>query len=244
MSDLNEILTGEKPEPEAVEAQPEAPEQAEAEEPAKVEEPPAEAPQEEPKAEEDPKDIPYAVFKSTREDLKGQLEEARAELARIRQEQQQPKREPEKAPDMYEDPEGFTSYMSRQMQQMRLSTIADVSETMAMEVFGEETVQKAFDAVKAAGVGQQFVNSRHPYGEMVKWYRQQQVVREIGDDPVAYRESLEKEIRQKIEAEIAAKQAQEMASKAPPSMANVNGSGGQRDPGWQGPTPLDKLIGP
>lgn len=238
MSDLNQIL-GETPEPEVVPQEDVAQEEPKTEEP-QVEEPKAEAVEEK---SSDPKDIPYSVFKSTRDDYKAQLDEARAEIARMRTENR-PKPAPETVPDMFEEPEKFQQYMSRQLNNVRQSTIADVSEAMAIEAYGQEEVEAAFEAMKAAGEVQRFIQSRHPYGDMVKWHRQQKVFQEIGDDPDAYRARIVEETRKQVQAEIAAQQAKDMAQKAAPSMANVNGSGGQRDPGWQGPTPLDKLIGP
>ena len=245
MADLDTIMSGETPEPvQAQDVPQEEPQEATPETPDPVEEPKAEEPETTAEAPaEDPKDIPYSVFKSTREDLKGQLEETRAELARIRQERQKAP-EPETVPDMFEEPEKFQQYMSRQLSNVRQSTIADVSEAMAVESYGAEEVEAAFEAVKASGEAQRFLQSRHPYGDMVKWHRQQKVFQEIGDDPDAYRAKIVEETRKQVQAEIAAQQAKDMAAKAAPSMANVNGSGGTRDPGWQGPTPLDKLIGP
>jgi len=235
MADLDEILTGKAPEPETMPETPAEPEvQAEPEAAEVTPEPKVEEPKD-----VEPKDIPYAVFKSTRDDLKSQIDEMKREMAQARQ----PKPEPVKAPDLYEDPEGYQRFHSEQLNRVRMSTIADMSEVMAIEAHGQEVVEAAFEAAKAAGEAGRFINSRHPYGDMVKWHKQQQVIKEIGDDPAAYREKTRAEIRAEIEAEIVAKQAQAIAGKAPPSMAGINGSGGQRDPGWAGPTPLNKLIG-
>lgn len=240
MSDLEDILGGEKPQPEAVpEPQAETPEPEQQPE-AEAATPETPEPQAEPEKSDDPKDIPYAVFKSQRDDFKNQIEDLKRQIA----ESQKPKPEPVKVPDMYEDPEGYVRFQQSQLERVRLSTIADMSEVMAVEKYGEDAVSAAFEAVKAAGEGARFLNSRNPYGDMVKWHKQQQVIQEIGDDPAAYREKLAAEIRAEIEADIVAKQAKALAEKAAPSMAKVNGSGGQRDAGWQGPTSLDKLIGP
>lgn len=236
MSDLNDILDGKQPEPVQAEQQ-EQPVEAtpEVEEAPQVEEPKAQEPQ----AETEPKDIPYAVFKSTRDDYKAQLEE----LKRVVAEAQRPKPEPVKPPDMYEDPEGYQRFQYQQTQNAVLSARADLSEIMAAETHGQEAVDAAFEAAKAAGEVGRFINSKHPYGDMVKWHKQQQVVQEIGTDPVAYREKIKAEIMAELQAGMVAKQANELAAKAAPSMANVNGSGGVRNPGWQGPTPLSALIG-
>lgn len=242
MSDIVEEMTGATPEPEAVQEQPQEPVETKPEE---VPEQPVaeEAPQEEltPEPEkEEPQAIPYSVFKSTREDLKATIAALQAENEAMKQ---QPKPEPQKVPDMYEDPEGFQAFMAKQLQNTRMSTLMDVSEAMAVQQHGQDVVDAAFAAVKASGQGARFLESKNPYGDMVAWHKQQQVLQEIGDDPEAYRQKIEAEIRQKIDAELAAKQAEAMAKAAPPSMAKVNGAGGATQPGWTGPTPIGDILG-
>lgn len=240
MSDIVEEMTGPAPEPEAVQEQPQEPVEVTPEE--APEQPVAEAqeaPAPEPEKEE-PQAIPYAVFKSTRDDLKAMIEALKAENEAMKQ---QPKPEPAKVPDMYEDPEGFQAFMAKQLQNTRMSTLMDVSETLAVQQYGQEVVDAAFAAVKASGQAARFMNSKNPYGEMVAWHKQQQVLQEIGDDPEAYRQKIEAEIRQKIDAELAAKQAKAMAEAAPPSMARVNGAGGATQPAWSGPTPIGDILG-
>jgi hypothetical protein len=242
MSDLDQILSGETQEPEAPEPE-QTPEPEQPEEPEQKAEAPdePEQPEEKPeeKAEESPT-VPLPVFTSTRDDLKAQLRAATEKLSQYEQQRQQPQR-PE-APDVLEDQQGFVSSINQRVSEATLSAKLDVSETMARESYGDELVDEALQAAKASGFQPDIYKERHPWGSLVKWHQGQKAIQEIGD-PTTYKERVEKEIRAKIEAEMAAKQAGEMASKAPPSMANVNGSGGQRDPGWQGPTDLNKLIG-
>lgn len=234
MSDLDNILSGVEPD-----AQPEPVEETKPEETAEAPEP-----EKEPKAEaEEPKDIPYAVFKSTREDLKAQLEATRRELDQFRQ-SQQPKPEPQKIPDVLEDQEGYTKTVLGAVQRQQVQQKLQMSRFFAEREFGRETVDEAvsfFD--QNPQLSHQFINEASPFHAAVEFVKAQKAAAEIGPDPVAYKAKLEQEIRAKIEAEMAAKQAKDMASKRAPSMANVNGSGGQRDPGWQGPTSLDQLLG-
>lgn len=240
--DLNNILSGvEAKEPEAVEPEKAEPEKAEAEpvEQEKVEEPE----KSEESADDTPKDIPYAVFKSTREDLRGQLEETRRELERVRA-SQQPKPEPEKAPDILENPEAYNTYVANQVNQAVTRTKLEQSRFFAEREFGKGEVEEAmgfFD--QNPHLSHQFLNEPSPFHSAVEFVRKQKVANEIGNDPAAYKEKLKAEILKEIEADMAAKQAKAIAQKAAPSMANVNGSGGQRDPGWSGPTQLDGLIG-
>ena len=243
MSDLEEIL-GETPP--VVEEKVETPAEDQPAKAAENGETPTDEPQEPTPAEtqtETPADkeehtVPLAVFQSMRNDLKAQIDSA-LEAAK----QPAPQPEPVKVPDILEDPDGFTGFMGDQLQKIQQSTRAEMSEVMAIEAYGQDVVNEAFAAAKASGEGARFLNSRHPYGDMVKWHKQQRVLQEIGDDPDAYRQKIETEVRQKIEADIAAQQAKQMAAQAPPSMAKTNGTGGSADPGWQGPTTLDSIIG-
>lgn len=246
MSDnLDNILSGvEAVEPEAPET--DQPEQAEtAPEPEQAEAQPEQTDEKpDTPAEKEPDNIPYAVFKSTREDLKAQLAEARAEAQRLQQQSQQPKQEPEAAPDVLEDQEGFTRSIVGGVQQQMTQQKLQMSRFFAEREFGGDTVKEAiafFD--QNPQLSHQFLNEPSPFHAAVEFVQKQKAAAEIGPDPAAYRQKLEAEIRQKIEAELAAKQVSEMASKSPPSMANANGSGGQRDPGWQGPSSLDSILG-
>ncbi|MFV1536945.1 hypothetical protein [Phaeobacter sp. JH204B] len=239
MSDLEQILNGEQPQGDAPqtpevtpEATPEAPEAVEAAtpEPAPVTEP-------EPAKADAPEMVPVSVVS----DLRAQLRELK-----LQQQQQPPAPQPK--PPEFIDPEGM-GYMQQQVQGMAQEVKLNFSEEMTRQQHGDETVDAALAAFKAqAGTNpalhQAILAERSPWGAMVKWHQQQQVAQEVGNDPAAYREKLEKEIRAKIEAELVTKQAQEKAAQAAPSMANVTGTGGgPKATAWGGPTPLDKVIG-
>lgn len=241
MSDIVDELTGQSPEQVEEPEVEESPQQEEQQAETPQEEPQetaSETPQEEPKPEKEEHSVPLAVFQSMRDDLRSQID-----LAREAAKQATPTPEPVKVPDVFEDPEGYAKFMGTQLQKTQQSIRAEMSEVMALEAYGKDVVDEAFAAVKASGEGARFLNSQHPYGDMVKWHKQQKVLQEIGDDPAAFRQKVETEVRQQIEAEIAAKQARAMAEQAPPSMAKTNGSGGTNDPGWSGPTSLDSILG-
>lgn len=240
MSDLESVLSGVEPDPSPMpepEAPPETPEpEVKAEQP----EPPAEQP--EPSEPETPKNIPYGVFKSTREDLKGQISDLQRQLEANRPVAQP---EPVQLPDVIEDQQGYTNHVQGMVQQATIGQKMQMSRFFAEREFGAKAVQEAtafFD--DKPQLSQQFVGEPSPFHAAVEYVKAQKAAQEIGSDPEAYKAKLEEEIRAKVQAEMAAQQATEMAGKAPPpSMANVNGSGGQRDPGWQGPTSLNGLIG-
>ena len=118
------------------------------------------------------------------------------------QEQQQPQ---QPVIDPFEDPQAYArSIEERVMHQVQhafLSQQLDASERRAFESYGQEQVDEAFEAARQVGIAQVFINQPDPYGELVKWHRSQQLLREVGDDPEAYKKQLMDQIRQELLAE-------------------------------------------
>lgn len=237
MSDeIDEMLSQESEQESVSEPEAEAPEAPE--EKAEAPEPPKE-PKDEPEAKDEPM-VPLSVLKSTREDLRQQLEEMRRMIGG--KQEQRPEAPP--PPDVFEDPQKYTQYIGRQVQQSVIAAKLEMSRWQAEREFGKEALDEViqyFDQNPAQS--EQFLRAPSPYHAAKEFYDAQKTAQEIGKDPAAYKAKLEAEIRAKIEAEMAAKQASEMARKPAPSLAGVNGSGGTNDPGWQGPTDLGSLIG-
>lgn len=128
-----------------------------------------------------------------REELKRQIDT----LTRQRQTEQQ---KPPELPDIFEKPEDFVSTLTQTFEQ-RLATMQLETNLQIAEVRHGETFTKAWDAfLGAVGTGQnpalyhQIMRSADPGGEMVKWFKREQVVREIGEDPTAYRTKLENDL--------------------------------------------------
>lgn len=242
MSDEIDEMLSQESEQESVSEQPEAeapeaPEEAQAEAPAEVEEEPQVEPEAKEKAEPM---VPLSVLKSTREDLRQQLDEMRRMIGSPKQEQ--PAAPP--PPDVFEDPQKYTQYIGQQVQQSVIGAKLEMSRWQAEREFGKEALEEVvqyFDQNPAQS--QQFLSAPSPYHAAKEFYDAQKTAQEIGNDPAAYKAKLEAEIRAKVEAEMAAKQASQMAAKPAPSLAGVNGSGGNTDPGWQGPTDLGSVIG-
>lgn len=68
------------------------------------------------------------------------------------------------------------------------------------------------------------------------------LMREIGDDPVAYRARVEAEIRKDLEAKLG--QPRAMSSPTPPSSLNGEKSPAATAQVWSGPTPISSLFNP
>lgn len=110
--------------------------------------------------------------------------------ARLNQLTQQPK----ESKDLFVDPDGFVRDKVEPIQQQFEAAIArlreDNSKLLATEKFGDEVVTAAFNEMDRAmktGTGRydyaRIMQSPHPYGELVKWHKQQQARQTVGDDP-------------------------------------------------------------
>jgi hypothetical protein len=87
---------------------------------------------------------------------------------------------------------------------------------------------------------QRIMASDHPYGELVAWHKRQSVLREIGEDPEAYKAKLRDELKNDpefVKTVIAtARQSAQPGKGAPqaidlpPSLNRTTGSGGQVAP--------------
>lgn len=234
MSDLESVLAGETPvqapEPvvEAVAETPEPEPQPVAAEPSAE---PTPEPEPEPKSE--PHMVPISVVKELRQDLR----ELKSQL---------PKPEPVKPPDILENPDGYDAHITQTIQSAVRNERMNMSEHWAREKHGSKVVDAALEALQASGdqaAMQAVQNAAMPYAQLVQWHKQQQVVREVGDDPDGWMKAKTAEIREQVKAEIVAEQLKAQAGTSAPSLANVTSSPGMKSPGWAGPTSLDSILG-
>lgn len=142
--------------------------------------------------------------------------------------QPQPQPQAEPPPDFFTDPEAAFNHRIQTVQQQYTNMLLNQSEVMARDKFGDEPVDAALKAAQQAGVAHTFMNTPHPWGELVKWHKRQQTLQVVGDDPDAYRKKIEEEVRQKVLAELKAGGANgQPAQKFPGSLATATGQGEQ-----------------
>lgn len=234
MDDRLAFLSGEEePEAEAIEEQIADEPEPEGE----IEAAPPAAPEEKPHH-----SVPITAMLDERE--KRQAAERRAaELEQRMRFFEQSQQRPE-VPDVFENPQGFTQHVNSTVTEAMVTAHLNMSEMLARDKFGDEEVNAALEAVKAAGLAQHFVSQRNPYGELVKWHRQQKVAQEIGSDPEAWRAkeraALAEQIRQEVLAEL---QGQQQPVRRPPaSLASAPAAGKSNTPISPG-TAFDAAFG-
>lgn len=213
----DEVVT-ETPEPEAAQAEPEV---------AEPEEKPAKTP--------DQQTVPLAALQEERQ----KRQELERRIQRV--ESTQPKPEPTPAPDVFDDPEGYTKHVRQSVDQTVRTARLDMSEDMARMHYGDETVDAALAAIEPRAGSpehQAILNNRNPYRALVEWHRSQVAAAEIGD-PAAWKEAERARIKAEVEAELAVRQTR---GKPAPSLADQPNLGARRGPEWSGPKPLDELF--
>jgi hypothetical protein len=170
---------------------------------------------------------------------------------------------PKPDPDWFDDPNAAFKHrldsavepLRREIQGTREST----SEMIAIEKYGEEAVTAAYQAamqrvqsnpVANRWLAERIMGARHPYGELVKWHKEQSALSDVGDDPKAFRERLRAEILVEMQGGgQPAPNGQQGQQPAPPAAAMPTNFAGARNAGprtavvHQGPRPLSEIMG-
>jgi len=231
--------------------------QAEAQPEAGAQEPVAEVVATQPQAKPEPQQdhrIPLSEHLSER-DKRQAAERERDEfrrsveaLNRRVEELSRPKPEPVTVPDLYADPNGFVQHGIQQAVtpiEQRMEAMRDqFSEMLAVQQFGQEAVTAAKAALEsevAANPAMRFEvqkmwQSAAPYSEVVQWHKRQAVLKEVGEDPTAYKQRIIDEalkdpaVIQRVIAQARTEAAPGTRAppnvKLPPSLNRQTGSGG------------------
>lgn len=192
---------------------------------------------------EEPKTVPLKALQDERQKNRTMAERLAQIEQMIQSSQKQGEQpEPQKLPDMFEQPEAYTRAIEERMAAREANLIAEMSERFTRSQYGDEVVDAAFETAKAAGVLDQFRGKKDPWGELVKWHKQHQVMSEIGADPDAWRKQQLEQMREQLLAELAGQQQKQLAGKAGPSLAGQANLGSRTKPAWSGPTPLSEIL--
>jgi hypothetical protein len=171
---------------------------------------------------------------------------------------------PKPPPDFFENPDAaFQARLQEALsplQQGQTSIVENFSRMMASDKHGEETVNKAYQDLQSRvnanpaamrATYQRIMQSQHPYGELVKWHKEQSALSTYGDDPEAWRNSERERIRAEILAEAQGGQPngqqqtpqQQVPQNMPNNFAGSRNNGPRSTPGFSGPKPLSEIMG-
>jgi len=226
--------------PQATEQAPAATETGEGQETeraAPAAEPPKAAP---PAAETEPPHVPIAALKDER--TKRQEAERRLAELETRLAQGTPQR-PATLPNPAEDPAGYHRAMQDALLDERLNTSEMIARRDHADM--DEKLAVFMEAAKAdPSLGAKLATERHPWDWVYHEAKRIQARQEIGDDPAAFRQRVEAEIRAKIAAEghPPASSPPAASTPLPTSLASARAVGARATPPPAGPTPIDQIV--
>lgn len=153
---------------------------------------------------------------------------------------------PAPPPDPVSDPQGFAQTLEQKMQEALLNQRVNLSASIAKGRFSDyDEVMGEWPALiqQNPALYVQAVQQEMPAEWAYQYVKRQQLLKEMGDDPSAYRTRLEAEIRQKLEAEYQQRTPVAPVIPAPPpSLASARSNGRMSEAVWSGPPPLSSAF--
>ncbi len=206
----------------------------------------------------------YEDERRKRQDYKAQAARAEGELAALKKQLEdgkraaeapppppQPQYQPPPMPDFNSDPHGFMQAYAAREEQKRLNDRLNTSELFVADKIGREKLDAYVQDFKQMAQAdpalyQKLYAQAHPYGWLQGEVDRLRLLRDVGDDPAAYRAKIEAEARARWEAERG--QTEQPAPVSPaaglqPSLATAR-SAGARNEVWSGEPSLEELVRP
>jgi hypothetical protein len=206
-------------------------------------------------AEPEPERIPFAALK----DERAKRQHLENELAQLRQQIQQAQYQPPQqfqapqapmtAPDMFEDPEGYTAYIQeraaeaafeRAMEAQRIERVKMTAAAARQKHEDFDTVISTFQQMAQANptLEQTMLQQSDPADWAYKTAKTHLEVSQYG--------SLEAAVEARVQARLDAKMAElttQARQSAPPSLATERSVGSRtQGPAWSGPKPLSDIL--
>jgi hypothetical protein len=222
---------------------------------------PAETDDEPPEPREGEALVPRRAFEAVRherQDWKRQAVEAATERDMLRKQLEEAKRPPAapqyqppppEIPNPAVDPAGYHAYVRQEQQRDFISHMLNVSELAAVKEHGKEKVEamkREFLAAKEQDprLGEELIKQIDPYGWAMAQVERIRAMRDIGDDPAAYRERIRQEAIAEFQQNGGASLPPRVSPAAgmAPSLASVRSVAGRSAPAFTGPTSLNDIL--
>ena len=193
----------------------------------------------------------YEDERRKRQDWKERAARLEGELTAIRRQQEEARQpQPEQMPplqpiDPAQDPVGFTA----RLQQVLLNERLNNSEERIREKIGDEKLNEYVNEFKQLAQRDQTLfgklySQTNPYAWMTREVDRLRHLREVGDDPSAYRAKIEAEARARWEAEAKAAPPPSPAANMQPSLATARSVAGRTAGTWTGEPSLEDVLAP
>lgn len=195
-----------------------------------------------PTAETDPPHVPIAALKderSKRQALEAQVSEMQRQLEALKATPATPVEPPKPAeiPNPATDPAAYHRYVQGSIINERLNT----SQMIAAEKYPDlDAAIDTFQAMAKAdpSLFDKLYAQPNPYEWAYREVKKHEALKDLGDDPMAFRKKLEAEIR----AQIAAETPKTPPVQLPDTLATARSVGTRTADAWSGPTPLNKIV--
>lgn len=131
-------------------------------------------------------------------DEREKRQKAEARLAALEAQRQQPQ---QYVPSVQDDPEAFAAFMFEQTGRAHTSARFDISETLATEKHGAETVKAAMDwglqrSQENPAFAAEYLRQKNPIDWAVRQHKKDKLISEMGDDDAAQKAFIERRARE------------------------------------------------
>lgn len=192
IKELDAVFGAEEPEVEApLVEEPKVDAEAETEQSAPDPKPEAEQVPEQPAVKDEPERmIPLAAHLDERDRRKAERDRADRLERELAEERARHAHKPDaEVPDPIDDPNGFTGYLQQQIQAAEMNSRFNLSETLAREKHGAETVDAVMQwglqkANENAAFKADLLRQPDPIGWAIRQHKRDEIVNQIGDNDV------------------------------------------------------------
>ena len=161
----------------------------------------------------------------------------------------QPQAPPQPPPDPATNPQGWAQHVVQQQQAALLNERLNNSEMMLADKIGAEKLSEYVNEFRNLANADptlfgKLYSQPHPYAWLTREVDRLRLVRDVGDDPAAYREKILAEERVKWEAEAKAQPAPSPAAGMQPSLGTARSVAGRTAGAWSGEPSLEDVLAP
>jgi hypothetical protein len=200
----------------------------------------------------------YEEERRKRNDWKEKAARLEGELAAYKRQQEDAQRraaapppQPQQPPpDPATNPQGWAQHVVQQQQAALLNERLNNSEMMLADKIGAEKLSEYVQEFRGLAEADptlfgKLYSQPHPYAWLTREVDRLRLVRDVGDDPAAFRAKIEAEARAKWDAEAASKPPPvSPAAGLQPSLATARSVAGRSAGAWSGEPSLEDVLAP
>ena len=161
----------------------------------------------------------------------------------------QPQAPPQPPPDPATNPQGWAQHVVQQQQAALLNERLNNSEMMLADKIGAEKLSEYVSEFRNLANADptlfgKLYSQPHPYAWLTREVDRLRLVRDVGDDPAAFRAKIEAEARTRWEQEAKQAPAPSPAAGMQPSLGTARSVAGRTAGAWSGEPSLEDVLAP